>query len=216
MSAFLLVLSAPSGTGKTTIAKSLLAARDDVAFSVSATTRRPREGEIEGVDYHFLDRAEFEQRIDRGEFLEWAEYGGQLYGTLASEVNAILESGRHVVLDVETQGARSIRQRSPNVVSVFILPPSTEALVKRLRGRSTESPAALEARLERAVDELGEATDYDYIVVNEDRMQAVSDVARIIEAESRRPLRLQGVEELLTDLREGLTREAGAVRQGKG
>ncbi len=216
MSSFLLVLSAPSGTGKTTIAKSLLAARDDIAFSVSATTRDPRAGERSGVDYHFLDRADFEQRIDKGEFLEWAEYSGNLYGTLVSEVEEILEAGQHVVMDVETQGARSIRQRSKNVVSIFILPPSTQALLDRLQNRRTESPTDLAARLQRAVEEIGEATDYDYIVINEDRTQAVADVARIIDAEVRRPFRVPGIDQLLHDLRDGLRREAHGVRDEKG
>lgn len=213
MSGFLLVLSAPSGTGKTTIARALLAARDDLAFSVSATTRPPRDGERQGVDYQFLDRADFEGRIDRGEFLEWAEYGGNLYGTLKSEVEAILETNRHVVLDIETQGARNIRRESSNVVSVFILPPSSAALLDRLKSRSTEGPAAMEARLERAVDEISEAADYDYIVVNEDRMEAVADVARIIDAESHRAGRQPGIQHLLAELREGLLKEARTVRQ---
>lgn len=109
MKPFLLVLSAPSGGGKTTIAKALLAAREDLGYSVSATTRAPRPGEREGTDYHFLARAEFDRRLAAGEFLEWAEYGGQRYGTLAAEVDGVLASGRHVVLDIEVQGARAIR-----------------------------------------------------------------------------------------------------------
>jgi guanylate kinase len=187
---FMLVLSAPSGGGKTTIAKALLAAREDLGYSVSATTRPPRQGERDGTDYHFLSGREFDRRLAAGEFLEWAEYSGQRYGTLAAEVDRVLASGRHVVLDIEVQGARTIRERCPNVVSVFIIPPSAQALVDRLGGRNTERPKDLVQRLRRAVRELDDAPQYDYLVVNTDRTQAVAEVAAIIDAESRRPGRL--------------------------
>ena len=208
---FLLILSAPSGGGKTTIARALLAARDDVAFSVSATTRKARDGERDGTDYVFLSREEFERRIDEGHFLEWAEYGGELYGTLDSEVDRIIRQGKHAVLDIEIQGARKVRERASNVVSIFILPPSTEALVQRLRERSTEKPKQIRPRLEAAVNEIGEAAEYDYIVINDDRTQAVADVARIIDAETHRPSRLPGIETLLNDLRDGLARAAKTI-----
>lgn len=214
MSPFLIILSAPSGTGKTTIAKALLATRRDIAFSVSATTRPPRDAEEPGVDYHFMDRGNFEARLESGDFLEWAEYGGHLYGTLSSQVEEILRSGRHVVLDIETRGARVVRERSPTAVSIFILPPSTGTLVQRLRERSTEGPADLERRLARAIEEIGEAADYDYIVINADRDQAVADVTRIIDAEAHRPIRLPGIDELLNNLRDGLSNEVQSVRQG--
>ncbi|MDH3496075.1 MAG: guanylate kinase [Gemmatimonadota bacterium] len=187
MTPFLLVLSAPSGGGKTTIAKALIAAREDVGYSVSATTRPPRAAERDGVDYHFITFEEFVRRVKAGAFLEWAEYGGHRYGTLAAEVERVLASGRHVVMDIEVQGARRIRDRCQNVVSVFIIPPSAQALVDRLGGRRTERPPDLVRRLRRAVAELDEAKDYDYVVVNADRTQAVAEVAAIIEAESRRP-----------------------------
>jgi len=212
---FLLILSAPSGGGKTTIARALLAARDDVAFSVSATTREARGGERDGIDYVFLSREDFQRRIDRGDFLEWAEYGGHLYGTLDSEVDRIIRQGKHAVLDIEIQGARKIRERASNVVSIFILPPSTEALVERLRARSTEHPVQLRPRLESAVDEIGEAGEYDYIVINDDRTQAVADVARIIDAETHRPSRLPGIEQLLNNLRDGLARAAKSVSENE-
>lgn len=207
------MLSAPSGGGKTTIAQALLAARDDVAFSVSATTRRPRATEVDGRDYRFMSREEFQRSIDSGEFLEWAEYGGQLYGTLETEVRRILQGGQHAVLDIEIQGARLVRERAANVVSIFILPPSIEVLTERLRERSTENPGELAARLRRAVEEIGEAAEYDYIVINEDRTQAVADVARILDAEAHRPSRLDGIEELLNDLRDALAHEARAAAQ---
>jgi guanylate kinase len=186
---FPLVLSAPSGGGKTTIANALVAAREDVGYSVSATTRRPRPLERDGVDYHFLSRAEFERRVRGGEFLEWAEYGGERYGTLKAEVDKVLASGRHVVLDIEIFGARAVRQHYPESVLVFVVPPSAEDLMQRLGGTEGTRAETLEARLRRAVAEVAEAVIYDYVVVNADRTEAVAEVAAILDAESRRPVR---------------------------
>lgn len=205
MTPFLLVLSSPSGAGKTTITKALLAARDDLGFSVSATTRPPRSGEVDGVDYHFLTPGEFERRRAAGAFLEWAEYGGHRYGTLVAEVDRVLGQGRHVILDIEVQGARQVRERRQDVVSIFVLPPSAEELVARLGGRGTDRPADLEQRLRRAVDELGDARHYDYLVVNEDRTQAVAEVAAIIDAESRRTGRQEALVDRVQELRRDLT-----------
>lgn len=213
MKPFLLVLSAPSGGGKTTIAKALLAAREDLGYSVSATTRAPRPGERDGTDYHFLSRAEFDRRLAAGEFLEWAEYGGQRYGTLAAEVDGVLATGRHVVLDIEVQGARAIRERCQNVVSVFIIPPSAQALTDRLGGRNTERPNDLVGRLRRAVEELDDAGQYDYVVVNTDRTQAVAEVAAIIDAESRRPGRLPELPEALRDLARQIAAQADLLER---
>jgi guanylate kinase len=210
---FLLVLSAPSGGGKTTIAKALLAAREDLGYSVSATTRPPRSGEREGIDYQFLTREEFDRRLAAGAFLEWAEYGGHRYGTLAAEVDRVLETGRHVVLDIEVQGARAIRERCQNVVSVFIIPPSAQALVDRLGGRNTERPNDLVRRLRRAVQELDDAGQYDYVVVNTDRTQAVAEVAAIIDAESRRPGRLPELPESLRDLARQIAAQADLLER---
>jgi len=197
---FLLVLSAPSGAGKTTIAQALLAARDDLGFSVSATTRPPRAGERDGQHYHFLSRAEFDRRVAAGAFLEWAEYGGHRYGTLRAEVDRVLAEGRHVLLDIEVQGARQVWERCQNVVSVFILPPSARALADRLGGRNTEERAAVARRLRTAVEELGEAARYDYVVVNADRTQAVAEVAAILDAEAHRPRRQASLEQQLRSL----------------
>ena len=168
MRPFLLVLSSPSGGGKTTIAQALLAARADVGYSVSATTRAPRPGEQDGRDYHFLTADEFERRVEAGEFLEHATYGGNRYGTLRSEVERVLEGGRHVVLDIEVDGARQVRARMPDAVRVFVLPPSAEVLVERLRSRDTESAEARRLRLSLAAEELRAASEYDYVVVNEE------------------------------------------------
>jgi guanylate kinase len=205
---FLLVLSAPSGGGKTTIAKALLAAREDLGYSVSATTRPARPAERDGVDYHFLSPEEFDRRLAAGAFLEWTEYGGHRYGTLAAQIEEVLASGRHVVLDIEVTGARAIRERCQNVVSVFIIPPSAQALMLRLGGRNTERPTDLVRRLRRAVEELDEALGYDYVVVNTDRTQAVAEVAAIIDAESHRPGRLPELADSLRDLAREIAAQA--------
>lgn len=192
-----------------------MAARDDVEFSVSVTTRRPRDGERDGVDYLFLSRDEFQRRIDRDEFLEWAEYGGELYGTLRSEVERVRRAGKHAVLDIEIQGARIVRERTNQVVSIFILPPSVDALLKRLRRRADDAPEVLAVRLQRAVDEIREALTYDYVVINDDRTQAVADVAGIIEAEAHHPERIAGLGELLEELRQGLGEAVKQLRKPK-
>lgn len=186
MKAFPLVLSSPSGGGKTTIAKALLAARDDLGYSISATTRAMRPGEVDGKDYFFLKRAEFEARVAAGEFVEHAEYGGQLYGTLKSQIDAVLATGNHVVLDIEIQGAREVRRLFNSAVLIFIVPPSADELFKRLGGPGGTRGPNFELRLKRAVVELNEALQYDYVVINADRTEAVADVAAIIDAESRR------------------------------
>jgi len=180
----LLVLSAPSGGGKTTIAKKLLQVRRDLGYSVSATTRASRNGEQDGVDYHFLSRSEFERRRDQGEFLEWAEYGAQLYGTLKREIDRILSEGRHAVLDIDIEGARQIRHKLPHSLQVFVLPPSGEILVERLRGRNTENPELLRKRLRRASHELAAVAEYDYAVMNEDLEAAVGHVSDILDGKA--------------------------------
>ena len=210
---FLLVLSAPSGGGKTTIAKMLLQARDDLGYSVSATTRAKRPGERDGVDYHFLTRAEFEKRLQAGEFIESATYAGELYGTLKSEIERIFAQGRHAVLDVEVEGARQIRRNFPNSLLLFVLPPSAAVLLKRLTGRNTEDPAILRQRMIRAADELAEVSEYDYAVVNEDLVEAVSQVAAILEAEARRVPRQRGLPEFVEELRRDVI--AAAEKIGK-
>ncbi len=205
MKPFILVLSSPSGGGKTTIAKALLTARENLGFSISATPRAPRSGEEDGVDYHFLTVDEFVERRERGEFLEWAEYSGNLYGTLEAEVERVLGEGRHVVLDIEIEGAKQVREHRSDVASIFVLPPSADELVKRLVGRDQGgADTRVRARLERAMEEVREASEYDYVVVNDDRTQAVSEVAAIIDSESRRPSRVLDLDKQLADLQNGI------------
>ena len=186
MTHFLLVLSAPSGGGKSTIARNLVQGRDDVAFSVSATTRPMRPGEADGKDYYFLSDEEFDQRLESDGFLEWATYGGHRYGTLVSEVQRIFEEGSHAILDIEIEGARQVRQKFPEAVTVFLLPPSGAELAARLKGRDTEGEEQVARRLARAQEELLAAGEYDYVVVNDDLVMAVEQVAAIVEAESLR------------------------------
>ena len=175
-----------------------------MTYSVSATTRAMRPGEEDGRHYFFLDRGEFQRRIQAGEFVEWAEYGGNLYGTLQAEVDRGLESGRHVVLDIEVAGSRQVRVRFPDAVQVFVLPPSAAVLAQRLRGRNTEEPAAVARRLAIAAAELGAAREYEYVVVNDDVVDAVSQVAAILDVEARRVRRLTNLDGVIDNLRRDL------------
>jgi guanylate kinase len=208
---FLLVLSSPSGGGKTTIAKSLLQARDDLGYSVSATTRSRREDERDGVDYHFLTRDEFLRRVDAGEFLEHATYAGHLYGTLRSEIDRIFARGHTAVLDVEIEGARQIRATFPNSLHVFVLPPSAEVLVGRLAGRNTEPPAVVRERITRAADELAAVAEYDYAIFNEDLVLAVAQVAAILDAEGRRVSRQEELAPFIERLRHDVVAAASRI-----
>lgn len=205
---FPLVLSAPSGGGKTTIARALLGRRRDVGYSVSCTTRSPRPGERDGVDYHFLTPAEFEARVVRGEFAEWAEVHGNRYGTLRSEVERVMGEGRHVMMDIDVQGARQLGAAFPDAVTVFVIPPSVEVLVARLLGRKSESPEALALRLRNARLELLEAARYQHVVVNDDLDRAVQRVGAIIDEETLKRERLPAlgaqVDGLIAHLLEGL------------
>lgn len=194
MNPFPVVLSAPSGSGKTTIAKRLLARRHDVGYSVSCTTRTPRAGEANGVDYHFLSDAEFTARRDRGEFAEWAVVHGRLYGTLKSQVQRVLDQGRHVLMDIDVQGAAKFVQAYPRAVTVFLLPPSMDVLIARLADRQTEDDAALLTRLESARIELNDVDRYQYVVVNDDLENALARVSAIIDAEEVARGRARSVE----------------------
>ena len=190
MKAAVVVLAAPSGGGKTTIARALEARWPDrYGFSVSATTRAPRPGERDGEDYLFLSKDEFRRRQAAGDFLESAEYAGELYGTLNAEVDRVLAAGRHVLLDIEVQGARQVRQRYPPPASraVFILPPSAAELVRRLQGRRTESPNEMVQRLQTAIRELKQAEAFDHVVVNDQLDSTVALVHTLVEAGEAAP-----------------------------
>lgn len=184
-----IVLSAPSGAGKTTIARALVKGSEDVVFSVSSTTRPARDDEVDGVDYHFLSELDFQAMIEADEFVEWAEVHGHLYGTSRKAVEDALDDGRFLILDVDVQGAMQMRQRVPDAVLVFVLPPKADALVKRLRDRGTEGEDTLARRIENARGELEQASQFDYIVVNENLEQAIDEVRCIVMAEGRRRTR---------------------------
>jgi guanylate kinase len=208
---FPLILSAPSGAGKTTIARELLARRSDLGYSVSCTTRPPRPGEVDGRDYKFISRAEFLERRARQEFAESAEVHGNLYGTLRSEVEQVLRSGRHVVMDIDVQGAAQFRVSFPGAVTVFVLPPSADELLRRLRSRSTERPEQLAARLRSALEELRAVEQYRYVVVNDYLEQAVKRVSAIIDAESVSRERTAGLRAAVERISDQIEREIAVV-----
>jgi guanylate kinase len=175
----MVVISGPSGAGKSTICKRLL--RDPrIVFSVSATTRKMREGEVDGRDYHFLDRDEFRARVERGEFIEWAEVYGNLYGTLRKPMEEALASGRTYLLEIDVQGALQLKAIGEPGLYVFIAPPDFEVLRQRLAKRASETPEALERRLHKAEDEYRERVKYDHVVVNDDLDKAVKRVRELI------------------------------------
>ena len=202
-----IILSAPSGGGKTTIARRLLEVRNDVGYSVSATTRPPRKGEVEGRDYYFRSRADFERGRKAGEFAESAEVHGHLYGTLRSEVERVLESGRHVVMDIDVQGTRQFKDAFPESVLIFILPPSAQVLIQRLEARKTEDTKSLIRRLGSAKEELKAIDLYPYLVVNDDVESAVDAVSRIIDGKRVKSSRSGGPpDRKVSELVEGIDR----------
>jgi guanylate kinase len=178
----IVVLSAPSGGGKTTIAKALREQFPDrFGFSVSATTRKPRSGEQDGVDYYFWKPDEFLQGVNQGKFLEHAQYGGELYGTLRSDVQRILDSGRHVLLDIEVQGAEQVRRLDQGALTIFILPSDPRVLIQRLVKRGSETSAEIQQRLDRATYEIGQATEFHRWIRNDDLDEAVQAVVKAVE-----------------------------------
>jgi guanylate kinase len=174
------VITGPSGVGKGTLIRLLRERVPGLALSVSATTRAPRPGEQDGLDYHFLSDAEFARRVAAGEFVEWAEYSGRRYGTLRSELERHLAEGRPVVLEIEVQGARQVRRAMPEAVQIFIEPPDGEALKDRLVGRGTDDPGAIARRLAVAESELAAADEFQYRVVNDRLDEAVARLVEIV------------------------------------
>jgi len=207
MNPFPLILSSPSGGGKTTIARLLLERRTDVGYSVSCTTRSARPGEEDGKDYYFLTEDDFAAKRAGHEFAEWASVHGNLYGTLRSEVTQVLSAGRHVIMDIDVQGARQFAAAFPESVLVFLLPPSTDVLIARLRARQTEDHGKLLVRLRSAREELREVGAYQYVVVNDNLEHAYAQVTAIVDAETVRHRRLPLLEERVSALIDALDRQ---------
>ncbi|MBO9499795.1 MAG: guanylate kinase [Novosphingobium sp.] len=197
----MLILSSPSGAGKTTVSRMLLEADAEIGLSVSVTTRPMRKGEIDGKDYIFVDRAEFERRVDEGEFLEWAEVFGNLYGTPKAQIKAGLKEGHDFLFDIDWQGTQQLYQRmETDVVRVFLLPPSIEALEQRLRSRATDSDEVIAARMARARAEISHWDGYDYVVVNDDIDACFETVRGILETERLSRARQTGLIDFVRDL----------------
>jgi guanylate kinase len=182
----LFIISAPSGAGKTTLVKRLVGAMPDLVFSVSHTTRPLRPGEVHGSDYYFVDRETFEEMTARGEFLEYAEVFGNLYGTARSAVEELMGRGKSVLLDIDWQGARMVREAMPRARSIFILPPSLQELERRLRDRGQDAEGVIAHRMRDAAAEMSHHDEYDYIVVNDDLESALADLRAIVQNEPQR------------------------------
>ena len=200
MSTFPIILSSPSGGGKTAIARRVLERRPDIGYSVSCTTRQPRAGEVDGREYYFYSVGEFVAARERGEFAEWAEVHGRLYGTLRREIERVMNAGRHVLMDIDVQGAAQLRAAYPGAVQIFVLPPSAAVLVGRLTARKTEDARSLQVRLTSALAELRAVSTYDYVVVNDDLDRAVSTVSGIVDAEAAKRHRVRDLEAQVSEL----------------
>lgn len=182
----LFIVSAPSGAGKTSLVKALLERDPSLSLSVSCTTRSPRAGERDGLHYHFIDRERFRQSVAAGDFLEHAEVFGNLYGTREADVRVSLSAGRDLILEIDWQGARQVRERFGSALGIFILPPSIAELEQRLRARGTDSDLVVAARMAQAREEMGHVEEYDYVLINDDFDAALDVLASIIVAERHR------------------------------
>lgn len=198
------IISAPSGSGKSTLVSQLMKCFPDLRFSVSYTTRQPRGQERDGHEYHFISRAEFEDRLAKDEFLEWAEVFGNYYGTHRSELERAAAAGADLVLDIDVQGARQLKGRIPHAVSIFILPPSRQVLEERLRTRSQDAEAVIERRLEEAAEEIRNYSQYDYVLVNREVQASTDNLAAIVRSvRSRRDRMEQEIRPILETFEDG-------------
>ena len=198
----LLVVSGPSGAGKGTICKALLNKNDQIKLSVSATTRKPRTGEVDGVNYFFIEKEKFTTMIDNGEFLEYAQIYDNFYGTPKAAIMECLEKGQDVILEIEMQGASQIKEVCPDGVFIFVLPPSLEELKNRIVGRGTETAEEIEKRFSCAFDEINKIVDYDYFIVNDDVEKSVKQVESIILSEKNKVIRYK--DSIITKFKEEL------------
>lgn len=183
MSGNLFIVAAASGTGKTSLVKSLLAADRHIRLSISYTTRKPRPGEVDGVDYYFVDEAQFISMLEAGEFLECAEVHGARYGTSQARVENCLRAGEDLILEIDWQGAAQVRKLIPNVISIFILPPSMDTLERRLRNRAQDTEEVMARRLRAARDEMSHVAEFDYVIINDDFQMALEDLRAITRAQ---------------------------------
>jgi guanylate kinase len=199
------VLSSPSGAGKTTLSRRLLAEDPFVELSVSVTTRAQRPGEVDGRDYHFIDRKQFDRMVEQGELLEWAEVFGNYYGTPRKPVQRALEAGRDVLFDIDWQGTQQLREKADrDLVSVFVLPPSIPDLERRLKSRAQDSDDVIHARMAKAADEMSHWAEYDYVVINHDLDRAFAEICAILSAERLKRERQTGLSAFVRKLQSEL------------
>ncbi len=187
----IIVVSAPSGVGKTTVIQYLMKQRNDLVISTSATTRPPRRGEQNGIDYYFLSKEAFEEKIKNNEFVEYAQVHDDLYGTLYSEIEKHFHSGKDLILELDVQGMRSIKSKFPHVITIFMMPPSLKEMEFRLKNRGTESEEKIQKRLKRALEEMKLRTEFDYTIVNYEVEQSANDLNSIIHAEHLKSHRVE-------------------------